>query len=419
GKHPCLSLKEEWLNQKQREAVDGAITTDGPFVIWGPPGTGKTVVLALIIRELAQRGRRVLFSALTHQAVDNLLQKLLKLGWESFLRIGSPLAVDSILHPYLLDPYLAGLSTRQLKARLREVPVIATTVGTISSNSLIYSQRFDVAVIDEAGQLSEPATLIPLNRSERFLLAGDPFSLPPLVRSSAARKNRLHCSMMERLIESDSHMNRTLFLSVQYRMNQEIMAFSNSQFYQGKMVADPAVADCRLQLPSPETIPPEVFPIIDPNSPMVFVNLPTEASTDNHNPAEVEVVYQTVKGLLRGGIRGNDIGVIAPYRVQVDYVRKRIVNLDSQFPTVKGITIDTVERFQGEEREVVIISFTDTSKEGFGPCWDVNGGGRHRMNVALTRARKKLILVGDSRLLKREPFYRCLFEHCRVVSAKI
>ncbi len=419
GEHSTLSLKEEWLIQSQREAVERAISTDEPLVIWGPPGTGKTVVLALIIRELAQRGRRVLFSALTHQAVDNLLHRLIKLGWEDFLRIGSPLAVDSILHPYLLDPYLAGVSSRQLKEKLREVPVIATTVGTAASNPLIHSQRFDVAVVDEAGELSEPATLILLNRSERFLLAGDPFSLPPLVRSAAAKRNRLHCSMMERLIESDSHGRRTLFLSVQYRMSREIMAFSNSQFYQGKMVADPAAADHRLQLPSPENIPPDVFPIIDPDSPMVFVDLPTETGTDNHNLAEVEVVSQMVKGLLQGGIRGDDIGVIAPYRVQVDYLRKRILPLNSQFPTLEGITIDTVERFQGEEREVVIISFTDTSKEGFGPCWDINQGGKHRMNVALTRARKKLILVGDSLLLKREPFYRRLLEHCREVSAKI
>ncbi|TKJ33027.1 hypothetical protein CEE39_04455 [bacterium (candidate division B38) B3_B38] len=419
GEHSTLSRKEEWLNQSQREAVERALSADAPLVVWGAPGTGKTVVLALIIRELAQRGRRVLFSALTHQGVDHLLQKLKELGWEGFLRIGTPLAVNKTLHSYLLDPYLAGLSTRQLRERLLEVPVIASTMGTAASNPLIHSQRFDVAVVDEAGQLSEPATLIPLNRSERFLLAGDPFSLPPVVRSSAARRNRLHCSMMERLIASDSHRNRTLFFSVQYRMNREIIAFSNSQFYQRKMVADPSVADLRLHLPSPEIISPEIFPIIDPDSPMVFANLPAEVGAENHNPEEVEAVSQTVRGLLQGGIRGNEIGVIAPYRVQVDYLRKRIVSLGSQFPTIEGITIDTVEKFQGEEREVVIISFTNTSKEGFGRCWDINHGGRHRMNVALTRAKKKLILVGDSRLLEREPFYRRLLEHCRVVSAKI
>jgi len=419
GEHPCPSRKEEWLNKSQREAVERALAADGPLVVWAPPGTGKTVVLALIIRELAQGGRRVLFSALTHQAVDNLLRKLKELGWEGFLRIGSPLAVNKTLHSYLLDPYLAGLSTRQLRARLLEVPVIATTMGTAASNSLIHSQRFDVAVVDEAGELSEPATLIPLNRSENLLLAGDPFSLPPVVRSSAARRNRLHRSMMERLIESDSSRNRTLFLSVQYRMNREIMAFSNSQFYQGKMVADPSVADLRLHLPSPEIISPEIFPIIDPDSPMVFVNLPAEVGAENHNPEEVEAVSQIVRGLLQGGIRGNEIGVIAPYRVQVDYLRKRILPIGTQFPTLEGITIDTVEKFQGEEREVVIISFTSTSKEGFGRCWDIKEGGGHRMNVALTRAKRKLILVGDSRLLEREPFYRRLIEHCRVVSAKI
>jgi len=419
GEHFTLSLNEGWLNRSQMEAMERAISADGPMVIWGPPGTGKTTVLALIIRELAIRGRRVLFSALTNQGVDNLLQKLLELGWEDFLRVGSPLVVKKPLHPYLLDPYLAGLSTRQLRERLLGVPVIAATMGTVASNPLIYSQRFDVAVVDEAGELSEPATLIPLNRAENFLLGGDPFSLSPIVHSSTARKNRFYRSMMERLVASDPRESHTLFLSVQYRMNREIMAFSNSQFYDGKLVADSSVAEHRLQLPYPEGIPPEVFPIIDPDSPVVFVDIPAEGGTENQNSKEVEVVSQVVAGLLRGGIKGDEIGVIAPYRFQVARLRERILPLASEFPTMEGITFDTVEKFQGEEREVVIISFTDTAKGGLGPCWDVKEGVGHRINVAMTRARRKLILVGDSRLLKREPLYNHLLEHCRMVSVKI
>ena len=419
GKYSTLHLKEDWLNQKQREGVARAISTGAPMVVWGPPGTGKTIILALIIREFANRGRRVLVSALTHQGVDNLLQKLVALGYEGFLRIGSPLAVRKTLHPYLLDPYLAGLPTRQLRESLLRVPVIAATIGTVASNPLIYSQRFDVAVVDDAGELSEPASLIPLNMAESFLLGGDPCSLPPVVRSSVARKNRFGRSLLERLVTSDPNQSYTLFLSVQYRMNREIMAFSNSQFYQGKLVADPSVAERRLHLPSPERISPEVFPIINPDSPIVLVDIPTEGETENHNPEEVEVVFKIIRGLLQGGIKGEEIGVIAPYRLQVARLQERILPLGSEFPTIKGITIDTVEKFQGEEREVIIISFTDTNKEGFGPCWDIKEGGGHRINVALTRAKRKLILVGDSRLLKRDPLYRHLLEHCWVVSTKI
>ena len=419
GEHSTLSLKEGWLNQRQREGIERAVSTDGPLVICGPPGTGKTTVLALIIRELAFRGCRVLFSALTHQGVDNLLQKLLELGWEGFLRVGSSLAVKETLRPHLFNPYLAGLSTRQLRKKLLEVPVIAATIGTVASHPLINSQQFDVVVVDEAGELSEPATLIPLNRARSFLLGGDPFSLPPPVRSSVAKRNRFHRSMMEHLITSDHNGNYTFFLAIQYRMNQEIMAFSNSQFYQGKLVAAPSVAERRLHLPSPEKVPRDVFPIIDSDSPMVFVNITAEGGTENHNPEEVGLVCQTVEGLLRGGIKGKEIGIIAPYRLQVARLRERILPLGSEFPVIEGITIDTIEKFQGEGREVVIISFTDTDKVGFGPCWNIKKGGGHRLNVAVTRAKRKLILVGDSRLLEREPLYRRLLEHCRVVSAKI
>ena len=418
-KHSTLHLREDWLNQSQGEGIERAVATDGPLVVWGPPGSGKTLVLALIIRELAVRGRRVLVSALTHQGVDNLLQKLVALGYEGFLRVGSPLAVRNTLHPYLLEPYLAGLSTRQLREKLVRVPVIAATIGTVASNPLIYSQRFDVAVVDEAGELSEPASLIPINGADSFLLGGDPCSLPPVVRSSVAKKNRFDRSLLERLVASDTYKSHTLFLSVQYRMNREIMAFSNSQFYQGKLVADPSVAERRIHLPTPERIPPEVFPIIDPDSPIVFVDNPAEGETENHNPEEVEVALKIIRGLLQGGIKGEEMGVIAPYRLQVARLRERILPLGGEFPTIKGIAIDTVEKFQGEEREVVIISFTDTYREWFGPCWDEKDGGGNRINVALTRAKRKLILVGDSRLLNREPLYRRLLENCRVVLVKI
>jgi len=225
--------------------------------------------------------------------------------------------------------------------------------------------------------------------------------------------------MIERLIASDRNGNYTLFLARQYRMNREIMAFSNRQFYQGKLVADPSVAERRLHLPSPEKVSPDVFSIIDPDSPMVFVDIPAEGGTENHNPKEVEVVCQTVEGLLRGGIKGKDIGVIAPYRLQVVRLQERILPLGSEFPIIEGITINTIEKFQGEDREVVIISFTDTNKVGFGPCWNIKEGGGHRLNVAVTRAKRKLILVGDSRSLERKPLYRRLLKHCRVVSTKI
>ncbi len=369
-------------NAAQDEAVNLALNAEDFALVHGPPGTGKTYTLATLVRALVERGERVLLSAFTNRAVDNALEALREQGFEDVLRVGSESGVRADMHEHLLDE--TGDPDR-VAGDLREAPVVAATTASCGSRA-VKSREFDVAVVDEAGQLTEPGTFLATNRADRFVLVGDHQQLPPVVRA----ENDLRESLFERLIEA--HPDAGVMLTRQYRMSQRVQWFASEEFYDGELrPATPEVAGQRLgDLPgvNPGRLPESLRDAVS------FVD-PDGRQVGNTNPAEADAVADAVRSYLDAGVAAADIGVIAPFRAQVAEIGKR---LDGT-----GVTVDTVDRFQGSAKEVIVVSVVATGTVE-SPIFE----DHRRMNVALTRAKKAVALVGDRDALESDAFYRRL-----------
>jgi len=369
-------------NDSQDEAVRLALAAEDFTLVHGPPGTGKTYTLARAVRELVDRGDRVLLSAFTNRAVDNALEALREQGFDEFVRVGSETGVREDTLPYLLE---TSGDPVERAAELREAPVVAATTASCGSR-VMREVEFDAAVVDEAGQLTEPGTFLATNRADRFVLVGDHQQLPPVVRA----ENRLRTSLFERLIER--YPEAGTMLDRQYRMNQRIQWFPSTEFYDGALrPATPEIAGQRLSdLPG---VSVDVLPA-DLRDPVCFRD-PGGIQTGNSNPVEAEAVAGVVRSFLDAGVDPSDIGVIAPFRAQVAEISRRLPE----------VAVDTVDRFQGSAEEVVVVSFTATGGVE-GPIFE----DHRRMNVALTRARRSLVVAGDRGALESEPFYARLLE---------
>jgi len=398
-------------NEAQDEAVSLAVRAEDLALIHGPPGTGKTYTLATTVRALVEQGDRVLLTAFTNRAVDNALEALEEQGFEDFVRVGTETGV----RPDMRDSRLKERGDPQeLASELREASVVAATTASCGS-SVMRQSEFDVALVDEAGQLTEPGVLSALNLAERFVLVGDHQQLPPVVqaensearsapkasgaeRSSADSRAaeprdggeqpraNLQESLFERLIEA--YPDASVMLDRQYRMAQRIQAFASREFYDGELrPATGAVAGQRIDdLPgvSMESLPSHL------RDSVAFVD-PEGRAEGNTNPAEATAVVETVESYIDAGVDPADIGVIAPYRAQVAEITKRAPS---------GVTVDTVDRFQGSSKEVIVVSFVATGSLD-GPIFE----DYRRINVALTRAKKALVLVGDAEALGTDPVY--------------
>lgn len=441
------------LNEQQREAVVGAVTSKGAYLIQGPPGTGKTTVIAEIIRQLVSQGQRVLLTAGTNTAVDNVLVRLLDTGCEDFLRLGSArednhlwrAVVDNGRDPADFFARPMAKSAEDLEA-LRQTlvarPVIAaTTHMAISSPVIEILERsgnhtrdrethlpdlFDVAILDEAGQITEPMTLGSINRAKRFVLVGDHQQLPPVVVSDRALSAHIDANDILSPVEArlqevsgvrglDQSLFERLFgyapttmLEVQYRMNPALMAFSSSNFYDGRMKAGGVVQDLCLPVHKPAlaALPAPCREALDPEHPLVLMNIRGREKL-RQNEDEAELIVQLLDGLLNQGLltlRGaprhfdpaqasGEIGIISPFRAQVRLLRQMIAErLPEHAPHIE---VDTVERFQGREKEIMLVSFVASDRSS---AFITNA---RRLNVTLTRARTKLIVVGDLLSLAR------------------
>jgi len=369
-------------NDAQNQAVNLACNAEDFALVHGPPGTGKTYTLARTVRALVEDGQRVLLSAFTNRAVDNAIEALEEQGFTDIVRWGSESGVREDMQGYRMER--AG-DPESRAAELQEASVVAATAAACGSRAL-KAQSFDVAVVDEAGQLTEPGTFLATNLAGRFVLVGDHQQLPPVVRA----ENDLQRSLFERLIEQDPEAG--VMLDRQYRMSQRVQYFSSREFYDGQLrPASGEVAGQRLSdLPGVDSgaLPPELA------DPVSFVD-PDGAATGNSNPTEAERVAETVASLREAGVDSDDIGVIAPFRAQVAEISKR----------VDGVTVDTVDRFQGSAKEVVVVSFVATGDLS-SPIFE----DHRRVNVALTRAKKALVLVGDESALRSVPFYERMLE---------
>jgi ATP-dependent RNA/DNA helicase IGHMBP2 len=436
------------LNASQIDAVAFALSAHDVALVHGPPGTGKTTTVVEIIRQAIRGGEKVLACAPSNLAVDNLFERLLAAN-ENVVRIGHPARVLPQLREHTLDALverhpdmrLARKLTREAEqmfdranryTRAKPAPgekqelrgeakriladvrrieaqvvqqvlddatvVCATLIGLDSD--LLGPRRFDLAVVDEACQTTEPACWLPLLRSERVILAGDHCQLPPTIVSKEAEVAGFGVSLFERLMESaGSRIARRL--TVQYRMHEAIMNFSSARFYDSALLAHESVREHRLSdLPGitlcGNTAEPLTF--IDTAGAGYDEELEPDGES-RRNPGEARLIVRQAEALLAAGLTGSQLAIITPYAAQARLLREM---LDAD-----GLEIDTVDGFQGREKEAVLISLVRSNERGeIGFLAD-----DRRMNVALTRARRRLIVVGDSATIGMHPFYQALLEY--------
>ncbi|MFB6071617.1 MAG: AAA domain-containing protein [Halobacterium sp.] len=380
-------------NDAQNAAVNRALNAEDFALVHGPPGTGKTYTIATLVRAFVERGDRVLLSAFTNRAVDNALAALRDQGFEDVVRVGTENGVRPDMQEFRLDQ--SGDPAERAEA-LRSADVVAATTATCGSR-VMREQEFDVVLVDEASQLTEPDTLAAINRGERFVLVGDHEQLPPVVRSGG----RLATSLFERL--HDTHPEAAVMLDQQYRMSQRIQAFSSREFYDGQLrpatgeVAGQRLADVGVDAGGAVGDGVHASDASADSSRAQYVRdgvsfHDVPGTDDAHvDPAEAERVADVVDAYVDAGLDPGDVGVIAPFRAQVAEIGQRVRD---------GVAVDTVDRFQGSSKEVIVVSFVATGDLD-GPIFE----DHRRVNVALTRAKKSLVLVGDERALRSEPLY--------------
>ncbi|PSP85307.1 AAA family ATPase [Halobacteriales archaeon QS_6_64_34] len=370
-------------NEAQNEACQLAVGAEDFALVHGPPGTGKTYTLARMVRALVAQGERVLLSAFTNRAVDNAIEALEDQGFTDIVRVGTESGVREDMQQYRLEQ--SG-DPDECAGRLQNAQVVAATTATCGGTAM-QSQSFDAAVVDEAGQLTEPGTLAATTLADRFVLVGDHQQLPPVVQSD---DETLSTSLFERLIEAFP--DAGVMLDRQYRMAQRIQAFASREFYDGQL--RPAMGDVAAQrIDDLDGVSMDALPEHLRDG-VTFVD-PGGTQTGNTNPAEADAVAATVGAYRAAGVPAEDIGVIAPFRAQVAELNRRLPD----------VAVDTVDRFQGSSKEVIVVSFVATGGLE-GPIFE----DYRRINVALTRAKKALVLVGDADALGTDPVYGRMVE---------
>ena len=453
GRFSFQPMQFPWLNKTQEKAVNEVLWTKDVMVVHGPPGTGKTTTLVEAINETLRRESQVLVCAQSNMAVDWISEQLVDRGIP-VLRVGNPTRVnDKMLsftyerkfegHPEYPQLWSLRKAIREMRAKrkrgsesyhqqldrlksratelevrinaeiFQEARVIACTL-TGAANRVLEGMKFNTLFIDEAAQALEAACWIPIRKVSRVIFAGDHQQLPPTVKSIAALKAGLGKTLMERIVENKPEV--VTLLQVQYRMNDQIMQFSSREFYDGKLQTAPEI---------------KYRGILDYDNPMSWYNtddLPDEIESKEEfvgesfgriNKAEAELTLQHLE-LYYGRIGKQrilderiDVGIISPYRAQVQLLRRMIKKREFFKPYRHLISVNTVDGFQGQERDVIILSLVRSNDEGqIGFLRDLR-----RMNVAITRARMKLIILGSVGTLTKHPFYKRLYEYIGSLSA--
>ena len=372
---PDQDLASLSLNQSQIQAIERSVACKSFHLVWGPPGTGKTRIIPEIIRRVSGR---VLLGAFTNTAVDKVLMALLNVDPAiKFLRIGrasdSPELASRLSDPqdYFSEDLAAKhRSVHAIRRAMDAVPIVAATAHRACTMPYIRRRAFEMTIVDEAGQLTEPLTLGLTLRSRRFVLIGDDRQLPPVVRT-----RELAFSMFERLKRESEQTGTTslTLLDTQYRMHPQIMSVSNKLFYDGRL---------RTGVSHDDRLPPDGGPVS---------MVPVESQACGRvNPEEADVVERLVRRYQSEyGVPAEGIGVVSPFRAQVVLLRKRLQDT--------GVVVDTIERFQGGERDIMILSLVRSQSGAF--VFD-----DRRFNVAITRARRKLVIVAHPELFANSKY---------------
>jgi len=445
----ALGLFDDALNDDQQDAVHRAMTREPVALVHGPPGTGKTRTIVEIIRQLVARGDRVLATAASNLATDHMAEVLMAAGVE-VVRLGHPArvtdevvsrALDTLVEAQPIYPLAkkwmneAGAIRRTIQKRsqrgsmsrqerrdgyrearqlmrdardqiakaeqmiLGRADVVLCTASSASSR-IIADMEFDAVVLDEATQAVDPVALIAILRARKLVMAGDPCQLAPTVLEPRAEKAGLGRTVFERLAERDEE--AVTLLTVQHRMHRDIMAYPSSSMYEGRLVAAEHVAGHTLE---------DLGVARDPSRPgaLVFIDsagkgwdeVSSEDDPSRSNPGEAERIAAEARRLLGRGLEAKDLAIIAPYDAQVRLLRELMAE-----EVAAGAEVATVDGFQGREKEAVIVGLVRSNLTGvIGFLADVR-----RMNVALTRARRLMMVVGDSATVGQHPFYAGLLE---------
>ncbi|HET8859213.1 IGHMBP2 family helicase [Marivirga sp.] len=484
GNQKPIPYSSKFLNKKQKEIIEKALASNDIFLIHGPPGTGKTTTLSHLIKALFEKEKKILVTAPSNTAVDNILEKLQDLKIPS-TRIGNPIRMNENLLNLSLDVQLQdhpdyqqangiwnkiqllkkeqedyvpasgqnsrGLSDQKIiqlasskkpyrgiqTAKLRkmakwikiqqdinkgyeeaqtlqakaiesilEKSAVICSTNSSAGSELLKDIIFDVVCIDEATQSTEPEALIPLVKGRKWILAGDHKQLPPTVKAKEA--NELSISLFERF-QAELPEDRIDILTIQYRMHQDIMRFSNENFYANQLKAHPSVSKHSLKdLPGFEPYPyinPSIEDVVKASKPIVFIACTDgqeEQLAESHswfNKKEIEITKEITDVLLSSRLFPEDIGIISPYDQQVSRLKSALKDYHVEIKSIDG--------FQGREKEVIILSLVRSNSEGnIGFLRDYR-----RLNVALTRAKRKLIIIGNPSTLQSNPIYKSLIEN--------
>lgn len=479
GRFSFEPMKFPWLNPTQERAVNEVLWAKDVAIVHGPPGTGKTTTLVETINETLMRESQVLVCAQSNMAVDWISEKLVDRGI-NVLRIGNPTRVnDKMLgftyerrfesHPDYPQLWAIRKAIRELrknrkkgsenyhqkmdrlKSRAAEIElrinaelfgearvIACTLVG--SAHHLLEGMKFGTLFIDEAAQALEAACWIPMKRASKVILAGDHCQLPPTVKSIAALRAGLGKTLMERIAENKPEV--VTLLKIQYRMNDEIMRFSSDWFYGGKVESAPQIKYRSVldydhpitwidtsneenqitiegeDAPEDSASTASSVSAANQNSDLNFKEQFVGESFGRINKAEAELTlltlaeYFTKIGKQRVLEERIDVGIISPYRAQVQYLKKLIKKYEFFKPYRRLISVNTVDGFQGQERDVILISLVRSNDEGqIGFLKDLR-----RMNVAMTRARMKLIILGNKDTMTKHPFYKKLWEYVEAIN---
>ena len=479
GRFSFEPMKFPWLNPTQERAVNEVLWAKDVAIVHGPPGTGKTTTLVEAINETLMRESQVLVCAQSNMAVDWISEKLVDRGI-NVLRIGNPTRVNDKMLGFTYErrfeshadyPQLWAIRKAirelrknrkkgsenyhqkmdRLKSRAAEIElrinaelfgearvIACTLVG--SAHHLLEGMKFGTLFIDEAAQALEAACWIPMKRASRVILAGDHCQLPPTVKSIAALRAGLGKTLMERIAENKPEV--VTLLKIQYRMNDEIMRFSNDWFYGGKVESAPQIKYRSVldydhpitwidtsneenqitiegeDAPEDSASTASSVSATNQNSDLNFKEQFVGESFGRINKAEAELTLLTLaeyftkiskRRVLEERI---DVGIISPYRAQVQYLKKLIKKYEFFKPYRRLISVNTVDGFQGQERDVILISLVRSNDEGqIGFLKDLR-----RMNVAMTRARMKLIILGNKDTMTKHPFYKKLWEYVEAIN---
>lgn len=456
------NLQLPGLNESQNEAVRLIAAAEDVALVHGPPGTGKTTTFIQAIRHVLQEEKQVLVCSPSNVAVDLLTERLVRQG-VSVLRLGNPARVSEEVMNNTLDVRMMnhdgykelkeyrrraeeffalakkykrnfGASEREqrnllfnearqllkdatqledyiLWEQFENSQVIACT-PVVSSGKLMRDKRFRTVFIDEAAQALEPMSWIPISRAERVIFAGDHFQLPPTVKSKKAEEGGLKYTLFERVVQTQP--KATAMLRTQYRMHEQIMQFSNKMFYGGKLEADESVKENLLSYDVAEELLHRPMEFID-TAGCGFAEEQNPETLSISNKEEAELLLKHLGNVLQqyGNRKPLTIGIIAPYRQQMEYLAQQLEEQPYYKDSPHRFSVRTVDGFQGQERDIICISLVRSNDNGeIGFLSDTR-----RMNVALTRAKKKLLVFGDSATLANHSFYKAFLDYVEETGA--